>query len=105
MNQVEENITNINKWAYIVDVVNINDDDRNTVYLHGIIVLLASHDEHWLRSNISPLCTYNPLPVHPDQWATTFNYNLHHNPHLGFFLEIGERPYGDVAEEDYWHFH
>jgi hypothetical protein len=56
----------------------------------GIIVLHASHNETWLCNNISPLCTYNPLYVHPDQWVTTFNNRMHHSPHLGFFLEIGE---------------
>jgi hypothetical protein len=85
--------------------VNIDDVDRNTIYLHGIIVFHASHNETWLRNNISPLCNYSPLYVHPDQWVTTFNNNILHKPHLGFFLESGEGPYGDVAEEDYWHFH
>jgi hypothetical protein len=79
MHQVEENIRNINKWAYIVDIVNINDIHHNTIYLHGIIVLHASHDEDWLHIHISPLCTYTPLDIHPDQWVTIFNNNINNN--------------------------
>jgi hypothetical protein len=105
MHQVEENIRIINKWVYIVDIENINDIHHTTIYLHEIIVLHASHDEDWLPIHISPLCTYIPLDIHLDQWVTTFNNNMNHKPHLGFFLEIGEGLYGDVGEKDYWHFH